>query len=122
MTQPRVVIDYLRDMVESTSNALDFVAGMSFDDFQHDIKTQFAVVRALEIIGEAAKSIPDDLRQKYPHMPWRSMAGMRDKLIHHYFGVNLIVVWKTVVEDMPTLHADLQQVLTNELSDQQDIG
>lgn len=120
MTQSRVVIDYLRDMVESARAALEFVAGASFDDFQQDRKTQFAVVRALEIIGEAAKCVPDDLRQQYPYIPWRSMAGMRDKLIHHYFGVNLIVVWKTVVEDLPTLSIDIQQVLTNELSGQQD--
>lgn len=66
MTQQRIAIDYLRDMAESISNALEFVTDMSFDDFQQDIKTQFAVVRALEIIGEAAKCIPI-----FPGVAWQ---------------------------------------------------
>ncbi len=75
-----------------------FVSDCSFDEFIEDTKTQYAVIRALEIIGEAAKNVPDDIRQKYPAVPWKDLAGIRDKLIHAYFGVNLEVVWLSVKE------------------------
>ncbi len=114
MTTKRVYSDYLRDIVESADHAMLFVSGMTFEDFRHDIKTQFAVTRALEVIGEAAKQIPGVLRKKYPEIPWRSMTGMRDKLVHEYFGVNLVVVWKTVIEELPTLRTSIQTVLENE--------
>jgi uncharacterized protein with HEPN domain len=69
--------------------------------FSNDPKTIFAVIRALEIIGEAVKNIPHSIKERYPEAPWRAMAGMRDKLIQGYFGVNLETVWKTVIEDIP---------------------
>lgn len=84
------------------------MAGMTFEQFSQDDKTAYAVVRALEIIGEATKKIPDAVRDQYPQIPWREMAGMRDKLIHDYFGVNLGVVWKTVQEDLPLLQKAMQ--------------
>jgi uncharacterized protein with HEPN domain len=71
-------------------------------------------VRALEIIGEATKRIPDDVRQRYPEVPWRAMAGIRDKLIHDYVSVNLEVVWKTVREDLPGLLQQLAKIAAEE--------
>jgi uncharacterized protein with HEPN domain len=88
-----------------------FVAGMTFDDFVQDVKTQFAVIRALEIVGEATKRLPESIRKQEPHMPWRAIAGMRDKLTHHYFGVNLEVVWKTATEDIPNLEPALRRLV-----------
>jgi len=84
---------------------------MNFEQFSRDDKTAFAVIRALEIVGEATKNIPDRLRAGYPKIPWREMAGIRDKLIHDYFGVNLKVVWKTVIEDLPPLAPKISQIL-----------
>ncbi|WP_321418568.1 DUF86 domain-containing protein [uncultured Methanomethylovorans sp.] len=81
--------------------AEDFVSDCTFEDFIGDTKTQYAVIRALEIIGEAAKNVPEDIRQKYPSIPWKDLAGIRDKLIHAYFGVNLEVVWLSVKEGIP---------------------
>ncbi|MGC9424043.1 HepT-like ribonuclease domain-containing protein [Vibrio sp.] len=99
----REIGDYIQDIIDSLDKIMKFVEGMSYDDFEHDDKTVFAVVRALEIIGEAVKNIPDEVRERYPEIPWKDMAGMRDKLIHSYFGLRLERVWETVQEEIPPL-------------------
>lgn len=91
--------------------AENFVSDCTFEDFIEGIKTQYAVIRALEIIGEAAKNIPDDLRQKYPAVPWKDLAGIRDKLIHAYFGVDLEVVWLSVKEGIPEAKPVIESLL-----------
>jgi uncharacterized protein with HEPN domain len=117
MNTDRIYIDFLRDTLENVEKALRFVEGMDGDDFLRDEKTIFAVIRALEIVGEAAKKIPDEIRGKYPDIPWREMAGMRDKLIHDYFGVNLRLIWKTIQEDLPPLIPKLIQAIREELTE-----
>ena len=84
---------------------------MDYNDFVNDRKTVYAVIRALEIIGEATKNIPDSIRDKYPKIPWKSMAGLRDKLIHAYFGVRLELIWNTASELLPQLKNEFQQIL-----------
>jgi len=111
MSQQRVYLDYIRDMLENAEKALQFVKGMSFDEFADDERTTYAVIRAIEVIGEAGRNIPKDLRDTYSELPWREMTGTRDKLIHEYFGVNLPVVWRTVQEDLPMLVKQLKNVL-----------
>ena len=78
---------FIRDIIQNMREAEDFIRGMSFEDFELDKKTFNAVVRSIEVIGEAAKNVPESLRSRYPAVPWKEMAGMRDKLIHSYFGV-----------------------------------
>ena len=95
MKPEQLYMDYLRDILDNAKKASDFIKGMAENDFLRDEKTTFAVIRALEIVGEATKKIPDEVRDKYPVIPWREMTGMRDKLIHDYVGVNLAVIWKT---------------------------
>jgi uncharacterized protein with HEPN domain len=116
MNREHLYIDYLRDILEHAEKVQRFVAGMTVDDFLQDEKTVFAVIRALEVVGEATKKIPTEVREKYPNVPWREMAGTRDKLIHDYFGVNLGVIWKTATEDIPDLIPTVRQVLQNETS------
>ena len=103
--------DHLADIENSIRKALRFVFGMDEASFMADDKTAYAVVRALEIIGEATKRIPIEIRQKYPEIPWRSMAGLRDKLIHDYFCVNWLVVWRTVTMDLPPLLPLIERVI-----------
>ena len=93
------------------NDAMSFVEGMEYDDFLKDRKTVYAVIRAIEIIGEAVKKIPELVKNRYPQIPWRDMAGMRDKLIHEYFGVNLRAVWDTVKQDISNLKPSFDKIL-----------
>jgi len=111
MTEKREVTDYLHDILDAAESAEQFVAGMEFEAVAADKKTVWAVFCALEIIGEAAKSIPAALRQRYPTVPWRDMAGMRDKLVHGYFGINRRRVFDTVCTDLPPMRAAVARML-----------
>lgn len=103
MNSTRDYIHHLDDMHDSVKKGISFIKGFSFKKFNADEKTQYAVIRAMEIIGEASKKIPLSIKKKYSDIPWREISGMRDKLIHDYFGVNTKVVWKTAKEDLPAL-------------------
>lgn len=111
MRRRREQRDYLQDIVDATRKARAFVQGMSYEQFALDDKTNYAVVRAIEIVGEASKQVSDDLRARYPTIPWREMTGIRDKLIHAYFGVDQQVVWETVQRDLPLVEAAIAAVL-----------
>ncbi len=107
----REIGDYIQDIIDAVGKAINFVEEMVYETFIRDEKTIFAVVRALEIIGEAVKNIPGETRKDYPEIPWRNMAGMRDKLIHEYFGVRLDMVWKAVKEELPPVKPLFEKML-----------
>ncbi len=103
--------DYLEDIIDAVDSIEEFTHGKDYEDFLEDKKTIYAVVRAFEIIGEAVKNIPPEIRNEYPEIPWKSMAGMRDKVIHGYFGVDNKVLWKTSKEDIPELRPNVKSIL-----------
>lgn len=111
MSTRREIRDYLNDILESIANIREFTTGITCPEFIADKKTSLAVIRCLEIIGEAAKKIPADTRTEYPDLPWAAVAGMRDKLIHNYFGVDLEIVWTTVVNDLDLLETAVLAIL-----------
>lgn len=102
---------FVRDIWDSINKVEQFVEGLSFEDFVNDDKTVSAVIRKLEIIGEATKNIPSSTKQEYPQLNWRGMAGMRDKLIHNYFGVDFEILWKVIKEDIPNIKPLVKQIL-----------
>jgi len=110
MRSKREYIDYLQDMLEASAKALQFVRDIDFQAFSKNEEKVFAVIRALEIIGEAAKNIPKSIRGRYQEIPWEDIVGMRNKVIHGYFGVDIEVIWKTVHEDLPLLQAALARI------------
>jgi len=103
--------DYLQDILDSINDVASFIGGMGFEEFKRDRKTVNAVVRSIEVIGEASKRIPRGLKAKYKGVPWREMAGMRDKLIHEYFGVDVEILWKTAKDDIPPLKNVVQDMM-----------
>lgn len=107
----RVLGDYVQDVLDAMVEAEEFTSGMDFSDFKTDRKSINAVVRSLEIIGEATKKLPKSVTDEYPEIPWKRMAGMRDKLIHEYFGVDLDMVWEVVRSELPPLKPLMQRVL-----------
>ncbi len=116
MKRERKYIDFLQDIADNLEKAESFVEGMDFDDFLEDEKTRYSVICALEIVGEAVKKVPTAIRQRNPQVPWKDMAGMRDRLIHGYFGVDNEIVWKTVKEFAPEIRSEIEAVLDYERS------
>jgi uncharacterized protein with HEPN domain len=102
----------VRHLAEAASKAVSYAAGRSRADLDDDELLRLALTKLIEIVGEAAKHISDDLRKSHPEVPWSAASRMRDRLIHHYFDINLDVLWGTVTDDLPRLLAILPDDLT----------
>lgn len=102
---------YLRHILDAIAKVEKYLQGKDEMDFNGDTLLQDGVIRQIEIIGEATKQISMELRAKYNHLPWQDIAGMRDKLIHGYFGVDIGQVWLTAIEDLPLLKVEIERIL-----------
>lgn len=105
---------YIDDIFDAIKKIENYTESFNFDNFSQDQKTIDAVIRNFEIIGEAAKNIPREMKKKYIQIPWSSMASIRNKLIHEYFGVNFKVLWKTIKEDLPDLKEKISEITRNQ--------
>ncbi len=104
---------FLEHIIESIDNIQDFIKGINRDNFAKNKIINSAVLRQLEIIGEAVKNLPIEFTTEYPHIDWSGFAGLRDKIIHHYFGVDHEKVWKIIQEELPTLKKDTIEIIKN---------
>ena len=109
--------EYLNDILIACENIIEYSRGYDFDDFMIDRKTQDAVLRNIEIIGEAVKNISNNVKEKYPEVEWHEIAKTRDKLIHSYFGVDFDVVWDIITLDIPKLHKQIKGIIEKEGQD-----
>ena len=104
---------FIEDIIDSIEKIEQFVGDMDFGEFLEDEKTSTAVIKKLEIIGEASKNIPENIRDTYNELPWSDMARMRDKTAHSYFGINYEIIWKVVKGRLPEIKSVIQKMLKN---------
>jgi uncharacterized protein with HEPN domain len=102
---------YLEDILEAAGAAREFVTGMGKDELNKDRRTRDAVVRNLEIIGEAVKKLPPQTKRSHPEVEWKKIAGLRDILVHDYFGIDMDIVWDVVQNKLPVLAEQVQRIL-----------
>lgn len=107
MKDPRIFVDHI---IENIQDIERFVIDVDKEDFLENKEKQNAVVRSLEIIGEAVKNIPQKIKTKYKAVPWKAIAGTRDKITHHYFGIDLELIWKMVKDNLPTLKKQMIEI------------
>ncbi len=110
---PRDYKVYLEDILEAIGKVREYTSGMSQATFFDDSKTVDAVVRNLEIIGEAVKNIPEDIRSRYPDVEWKKIGGLRDILIHEYFGIDVEIIWDILQVKLPILENQVKKILTD---------
>jgi uncharacterized protein with HEPN domain len=104
---------YLRHIIDSIAKVKSYIKAIDEKEFNKSTLIQDAVIRQIEIIGEATRHLSTEFRMQYPEVPWEDIAGMRDKLIHGYFGVDIEKVWLTAKEDLPPLYKRVKKILTN---------
>ncbi len=102
---------YIHDIVTAIEKIQRYTSKMTFEAFEEDEKTIDAVLRNFEVIGEACRHVPDELKSKFSEIPWNEMKSMRNFLIHEYFGIGLDIIWKTIEEDLPRLQSQIQSIL-----------
>lgn len=104
-------VEFLTDIKEAIKRIEVYIENLNYKEFLQDIKTQDAIVRNLEVIGEAVKNITSDFKKKYKNIEWKKLAGLRDKIIHYYFGVNWDIVWDVIKNRLPALKVKIESIL-----------
>lgn len=103
----------LEDIIESAEKVLQYTKGISFEEFSKDNKTVDAVIRNFEIIGEASNLLPDEIKDKYSEIDWHRIRGFRNRIVHDYFGVDLQIIWKIILEQIPGLITEISTIIPN---------
>ena len=118
MKEKRTIMDYLNDIKEYSEAVIQFTNNITYEDFVKDMKTKFATVRALEVVGEATKNIPEKSRKKYPNISWKAIAGTIDKIAHEYFGIDYQIVWEVSKNKIPELIEEINKIIEIEIKEE----